>query len=177
MGASTKMVVCYLTSMDHTIIDAAACVGRLTIADYLVQAGIQVAHAMGVPRPYSFGGQLFATAGLPEDWYAASCEEELIEHLKVALRQRDIDAAGAMAVELLDFPATWAELEFKERTFEAHSDILNLIDAELVDLVNRTLDRQHLDHGTNTWTCYKAILRRAHDRPPEGLRPSGHLLV
>lgn len=177
MGASKKTVVCRLSDMDHTIIGAAAAASGLTIESYLQQAAIQVAHAMGIPRPYQFAGQLFGTNGLPDDWYEASSEEELIEHLKMALRQRDVDAACAMAVELLDFPATWAELEYKERGFGADSDILSFIDVELIELVNGTIGgtigQIDLGHDTPAWSCYKALLRRAQDPRGQSSQPWG----
>ena len=169
MGTSTKDIVCALTDIEHDVIARAAADSGTAIGDFLVAAGFQRAQALGSSLPYRFAGRLFATQNLPDSWYDATSESELIGHLKTVLRRRDVDAARAMAVELLDFPAGWSELEAIERRYASNEDVANgdspdVADPELAVLVNATIAGsidgcEALLPTARNWDCYKAILK------------------
>ena len=159
MGQSVKDIACRLNDVEYSIVSRAAFDCKTTVENFLVTSGVRLAHSIGASSPYEFAGRLYVTHGLPDAWYEATSEDEMICHLKVALRARDLDAASAMAVELLDFPASWAELEDKERILGEHPGILRDIDPELAGLVTSALGEAGLARNAPAWDCYKAILR------------------
>jgi hypothetical protein len=170
LGKSVKDVACRLNDVEHSMIGHAATTCETTIENFLVESGLRLARAMGVSSPYRFAGQLYVTHGLPDVWYEATSEDELITHLKAALRDRDIESAGAMAVELLDFPTGWDELDLKERSFQSHWGVLRHVDPELAGLVNSAFGRRSLSKDSSAWDCYKAILHSTARSGPPGMR-------
>lgn len=161
VATRSKHVVCRLGDAEHDILSRAADACGATIETYLVDAGLRIADSMGMSVPYGFSGWLLGTQNLPDLWYEASSEEELIEVLKGTLRGRDLETASAMALELLDFPINWADLEVKERRLEDLGHGLRLVDRELVRLVKSSADGEHLPSSATAWACYKEILQSA----------------
>jgi hypothetical protein len=159
LGQSVKDIACRLTDVEYSVVGEAAASRGISTGNFLVEAGVRLAHTMGISAPYKFAGRLYVTHGLPDGWYEATSEGELIDHLKIALRARDLEAASAMALELLDFPASWDEVDLNERALAKYEGVLHGTDPELAGLVNAAIGQPPVAGNPTVWDCYKAILR------------------
>jgi hypothetical protein len=159
----SQIITLKLSNIEYDRIRAAASASGKTVDAYLTSSCVRQARALDDRVPYVFAGRHFATRDLPDSWYEAFSERELISHLKAALRARRIDAANAMAIELLDFPVDRRELEMNVQSLSQLEPAASFADAELVTLVDGVLGWSALSPKSSVWACCAALLKSACD--------------
>jgi hypothetical protein len=125
--------------------------------------------------PIAFEGQEFARDDVPDDWYGCLSEWDMIAHLKGALRARRHDAAAAMALELMGFPCTWADVAREAADYLQRYREPWPRDAELARLAQRSAPGVVLPARATIWDCYTAIVRASAARKQSGAALLGAL--
>jgi hypothetical protein len=156
-----KSVVLKMSDAEYSRILDAASAGGETVESYLTQCCVREAHGEMDGRPYQFAGMSFRTSELPDGWYETFSEKSLIFHLTKALRRGNVAAAYAMAIELLDFPDDWHDLECNVKILSELRSAGSVPHAELASLFNAVAGCVALPASANTWECCSALLKMA----------------
>lgn len=163
-----KSVILKMSGADYgLVLDAATARGE-TIELFLAQCSVREAQIAKAGQPYEFAGQSFRTNELPDTWYETFSEQVLICHLVRALRDRHVAAAYAMAIELLDFPNDWHDLERNVNGLSSLKSTGATSNETLASLVNATVGYAVVPVSANTWDCCAGLLKAACNRIEAG---------